>query len=83
MVEHDDSIKLLLEAFQMSVSACLAHPTVSMLGEQLQGRLQLSRKSCRVGLLRLILMEVEQVSATQQYNYLELMTDCTVKYGGW
>lgn len=43
MVEPNDSIKLLLEAFQMSVSACLAHPTVPMLHAQLSGRLQLTR----------------------------------------
>jgi len=48
MVESDEGIKLLLEAFQMSVSACQAHPTVAMLHQQLQGRLQLVCKSSQV-----------------------------------
>ena len=48
MVQPEDSIKLLLEAFQMSVSACVAHPTVAMLQEQLLGRLMLVRKDTQV-----------------------------------
>ena len=48
MVEPDDGIKLLLEAFQMSVSACLAHPSVAMLHAQLTGRLMLVRKTIQV-----------------------------------
>ena len=56
MVEHDEGIKLLLEAFQMSVSACLAHPNISILREQLQGRLQLNRNSCKVQFQSLLLL---------------------------
>lgn len=48
MVDPEDSIKLLLEAFQMSVGACIAHPTVAMLHEQLLGRLMLVRKDTQV-----------------------------------
>lgn len=50
MAEADDGIKLLLEAFQMSVSACLAHPNVPMLQAQLAGRLKLVRKTSQVSL---------------------------------
>ena len=39
MATADDEVKLLLEAFQMSVSACIAHPDVSMLATQMVGRL--------------------------------------------
>lgn len=48
MVEPEDSIKLLLEAFQMSVSACTALPAVAMLHEQLLGRLMLVRRDTKV-----------------------------------
>lgn len=48
MVAPDDGVKLLLEAFQMSVSGCLTHPTVPMLHAQLAGRLMLVRKSAQV-----------------------------------
>lgn len=58
MVETDDSIKLLLEAFQMSVSACLAHPTVAMLHEQLLGRLMLARQDSQVKLHAIPLNEL-------------------------
>ncbi|KAK9810336.1 hypothetical protein WJX72_008917 [[Myrmecia] bisecta] len=39
MATADDEVKLLLEAFQMSVSACIAHPDVAMLACQMVGRL--------------------------------------------
>eukprot|EP00884_Botryococcus_braunii_P009373 jgi/Botrbrau1/18437/Bobra.0072s0025.1 len=39
MSQADEEVKMLLEAFQMSVPACLAHPTVSMLRSQMAGRL--------------------------------------------
>ena len=39
MVAADEEVKLLLEAFQMSVSACLAHPAVPLLRAQMLGRL--------------------------------------------
>ncbi|KAK9840975.1 hypothetical protein WJX81_003475 [Elliptochloris bilobata] len=39
MVEVDAEVKLLLEAFQMSVSSCLAHPAVPLLRAQMLGRL--------------------------------------------
>ncbi len=48
MAEPEDNIKLLLEAFQMSVSACTALPTVALLHEQLVGRLMLARKDTQV-----------------------------------
>lgn len=48
MVEPEDSVKLLLEAFQMSVSACVAHPQAAMLHQQLLGRLMLVRKDTQV-----------------------------------
>ena len=48
MIEPAESIKLLLEAFQMSVSACLAHPTVAMLHQQLTGRLMIVREEAQV-----------------------------------
>lgn len=48
MVDPQDSIKLLLEAFQMSVSACVAYPHVAMLHEQLLGRLMLVRENAQV-----------------------------------
>lgn len=48
MAEPEDNIKLLLEAFQMSVSACTALPTVALLHEQLLGRLMLARKDTQV-----------------------------------
>lgn len=48
MAEPEDNIKLLLEAFQMSVSACTALPAVALLHEQLLGRLMLARKDTQV-----------------------------------
>jgi len=39
MVAADEEVKLLLEAFQMSISACLAHPGVPLLRAQMLGRL--------------------------------------------
>jgi len=53
MVSGDEEVKLLLEAFQMSVSACLSHPQTPVLRAQMLGRLmavQLSR-SVKVTLL--------------------------------
>ena len=46
MVSGDEEVKLLLEAFQMSVSSCLSHPQTPVLRAQMLGRLmavQLSR----------------------------------------
>lgn len=39
MVSGDEEVKLLLEAFQMSVSACLSHPQMPVLRAQMLGRL--------------------------------------------
>jgi hypothetical protein len=39
MVSGDEEVKLLLEAFQMSVSACLSHPQTPLLRAQMIGRL--------------------------------------------
>ena len=39
MVVGDEEVKLLLEAFQMSVSACLSHPGTPVLRAQMLGRL--------------------------------------------
>jgi hypothetical protein len=39
MVSGDEEVKLLLEAFQMSVSACLSHPQTPLLRAQMMGRL--------------------------------------------
>jgi hypothetical protein len=39
MVVGDEEVKLLLEAFQMSVSACLAQPGCRVLRAQMAGRL--------------------------------------------
>ena len=39
MVVGDEEVKLLLEAFQMSVSACLAQPACRVLRAQMAGRL--------------------------------------------
>ena len=39
MVVGDEEVKLLLEAFQMSVSACLAQPGAAVLRAQMAGRL--------------------------------------------
>lgn len=53
MVSGDEEVKLLLEAFQMSVSACLSHPQTPVLRAQMLGRLmavKLSR-SVKVTLL--------------------------------
>ena len=55
MVCGDEEVKLLLEAFQMSVSACLSHPTTPILRAQMLGRLmsvcQLRNLQVRGGLL--------------------------------
>ena len=45
MAQGDEEIKLLLESFQMSVAACLAHPQVSMLHCQMSGRLIAARQA--------------------------------------
>lgn len=39
MVSGDEEVKLLLEAFQMSVSACLSQPSIPVLRAQMLGRL--------------------------------------------
>ena len=39
MVSGDEEVKLLLEAFQMSVSSCLSHPQTPVLRAQMLGRL--------------------------------------------
>lgn len=39
MINSDDEVKLLLEAFQLSVGACLQYPDISMLQGQMVGRL--------------------------------------------
>ncbi len=39
MVSGDEEVKLLLEAFQMSVSACLSQPSTPVLRAQMLGRL--------------------------------------------
>ena len=53
-VEVDEEVKLLLEAFQMSVGACLAHPAVPLLRAQMLGRLMAatSAASLQAGLAR-------------------------------
>ncbi|MCJ1428182.1 hypothetical protein MMC29_006090 [Sticta canariensis] len=45
MARADDEVKLMLDAYQMSVSACLQHPQVSLLRSQMAGRLQAVRPS--------------------------------------
>ena len=39
MAKADDDVKLMLDAYQMSVSACLRHPGVSLLRSQMTARL--------------------------------------------
>ena len=43
MVQADDDVKLMLDAYQMSVSACLQHPDVPLLRCQMAGRLMAVR----------------------------------------
>ncbi|CAL8467022.1 g6558 [Coccomyxa elongata] len=45
MVSGDEEVKLLLEAFQMSVSACLSQPSTPVLRAQMLGRLMSVRQS--------------------------------------
>ena len=45
MVSGDEEVKLLLEAFQMSVSACLSHPQTPLLRAQMMGRLMVVKLS--------------------------------------
>lgn len=45
MVSGDEEVKLLLEAFQMSVSTCLSHPSTPVLRAQMIGRLVSVRQS--------------------------------------
>ena len=65
-VEVDEEVKLLLEAFQMSVSACLAHPAVPLLRAQMLGRLMAatSAASLQAGHARLVLCCSEGASCT-------------------
>lgn len=60
-VEVDEEVKLLLEAFQMSVSACLAHPAVPLLRAQMLGRLMAatSTASLQAGRARSVLGCIE------------------------
>lgn len=39
MARADEEVKMLLEAFQMSVPNCLSHPTMPLLHSQMAGRL--------------------------------------------
>ena len=48
MVSGDEEVKLLLEAFQMSVSACLSHPQTPVLRAQMLGRLMAVNLSATV-----------------------------------
>lgn len=48
MVSGDEEVKLLLEAFQMSVSACLSHPQTPVLRAQMLGRLMAVNLSASV-----------------------------------
>ena len=48
MVSGDEEVKLLLEAFQMSVSACLSHPQTPVVRAQMLGRLMAVNLSASV-----------------------------------
>ena len=45
MAQADDDVKLMLDAYQMCVSACLQHADVSLLRSQMAGRLSAVRPS--------------------------------------
>lgn len=49
MAKPDEEVKLILDAFQMSVSACAALPGTRLLRAQMQGRLmQVDAESAKV-----------------------------------
>jgi hypothetical protein len=60
MVSGDEEVKLLLEAFQMSVSTCLSHPSIPVLRAQMLGRLMSVRQSelLQVALLHCAALQV-------------------------
>ena len=50
MAKPDEEVKLILDAFQMSVSACAALPGTRLLRAQMQGRLmQVDSDAVKVG----------------------------------
>ena len=50
MIKRDEDVKLILDAFQMSVSACAALPGTRLLRVQMQGRLmQVDSDAVKVG----------------------------------
>ncbi len=49
---EDSDVKLLLQAFQLSLSCCMTHPSVQMLREQMLARLMVGDQGCGFHSLR-------------------------------